>query len=51
MKILLVDGTIIGTKTGVILEQVKDYIENLNKNYTLEIVSLEIEVSDDDFPL
>ncbi|TQR21089.1 NADPH-dependent FMN reductase [Psychrobacillus vulpis] len=40
MKILLVDGTIIGTKTGVILEQVKDYIEKLNMNYTLEIVSL-----------
>ena len=30
MKILLVDGTIIGTKTGVILEQVKDYIEAVN---------------------
>ncbi|QFG01076.1 NADPH-dependent oxidoreductase [Psychrobacillus glaciei] len=40
MKILLVDGTIIGSKTGVILEQVKDYIEKLNMDYTLEIVNL-----------
>ncbi|MBD7944048.1 MULTISPECIES: NADPH-dependent FMN reductase [Psychrobacillus] len=40
MKILLVDGTIIGTKTGVLLEQVKDYIEELNKDYTLEIIKL-----------
>ncbi|WP_391122968.1 NADPH-dependent FMN reductase [Psychrobacillus sp. L3] len=40
MKILLVDGTIIGTKTGVILEQVKDYIEKLNMGYTLEVVNL-----------
>ncbi|WP_391209740.1 NADPH-dependent FMN reductase [Psychrobacillus sp. L4] len=40
MKILLVDGTIIGSKTGVILEQVKDYIKNLNMGYSLEIVNL-----------
>lgn len=40
MKILLVDGTIIGSKTGVILEKVKDYIEEINKEHTLEIVSL-----------
>ena len=40
MKILLVDGTIIGTKTGVILEQVKDYIEEVNPEYTLEIIRL-----------
>lgn len=40
MKILLVDGTIIGTKTGVILEQVKDYIKEINQEYTLEIISL-----------
>ena len=40
MKILLVDGTIIGTKTGIILEQVKDYIEAINTDYTLEIIKL-----------
>lgn len=40
MKILLVDGTIIGTKTGVILEKVKDYIEEINKEHTLEIIKL-----------
>lgn len=40
MKILLVDGTVIGTKTGVILEQVKDYIEEVNSEYTLEIIHL-----------
>lgn len=40
MKILLVDGTVIGTKTGVILEQVKDYIEEVNSEYTLEIIRL-----------
>ncbi|SDN27477.1 FMN reductase [Psychrobacillus sp. OK028] len=40
MKILLVDGTIIGTKTGVILDQVKDYIEEMNNEYTIEIIRL-----------
>lgn len=38
MKILLVDGTIIGTKTGVILEKVKDYIEEISAEHTLEII-------------
>ena len=40
MKILLVDGTIIGTKTGVILEKVKDYIEEINTEHTLEIITI-----------
>lgn len=40
MKILLVDGTIIGTKTGAILEQVNEHIQALNKDYSLEIISL-----------
>jgi len=40
MKILLVDGTIIGTKTGVILDQVKDYIKEVNPDYTLEVIRL-----------
>lgn len=38
MKILLVDGTIIGTKTSVILEKVKDYIEEISTEHTLEII-------------
>ena len=40
MKILLVDGTIIGRKTGAILEQVKLYIEETNPELTLEIMNL-----------
>ena len=40
MKVLLVDGTIIGTKTGIILEKVKDYIEAINTEHTLEIIKL-----------
>ncbi len=40
MKILLVDGTIIGTKTGVMLEQLKEYIEELNTEHSLEIIKL-----------
>ncbi|HSP21127.1 MAG TPA: NAD(P)H-dependent oxidoreductase [Planococcus sp. (in: firmicutes)] len=40
MKILLVDGTIIGRKTGAILEQVKLYIEQTNPELTLEIMNL-----------
>ncbi|MFD1861792.1 NADPH-dependent FMN reductase [Planococcus chinensis] len=40
MKILLVDGTIIGRKTGAILEQVKGYIEDANPELELKILSL-----------
>lgn len=40
MKILLVDGTIIGRKTGAILEQVKLYIEQAHPELTLEIMNL-----------
>jgi FMN reductase len=40
MKILLIDGTIIGSKTGAILEQVKVYIEQLNGDLDLEIMKL-----------
>lgn len=40
MKILLIDGTIIGSKTGVILEQVKIYIEQLDGELDLEIMKL-----------
>lgn len=40
MKILLIDGTILGSKTGAILEQVKVYIEELNSNLNLEIIKL-----------
>lgn len=40
MKILLVDGTIIGRKTGAILEQVKVYIEESNPELELEILKL-----------
>ena len=40
MKILLIDGTIIGSKTGAILEQVKVYIEQLNSDLDLEIMKL-----------
>lgn len=40
MKILLIDGTIIGSKTAAILEQVKVYIEQLNSDLDLEIMKL-----------
>lgn len=40
MKILLVDGTIIGRKTGAILEQVKMYIEDISPDMELEILNL-----------
>lgn len=39
MKILLVDGTIFGRKTGVLLEQVKLYIEEIAPELELEILS------------
>jgi FMN reductase len=39
MKILLVDGTIFGAKTGALLQQVQQYIEQYNPNLELEILS------------
>ena len=38
MKILLVDGTIFGRKTGVLLEQVQQYIQAFNPSLELEIL-------------
>ena len=38
MKILLVDGTIFGRKTGVLLEQVQQYITAFNPDLELEIL-------------
>lgn len=39
MKILLVDGTIFGRKTGVLLEQVQQYIREFSSDLELEILS------------
>lgn len=39
MKILLVDGTIFGRKTGVLLEQVQQYIGKFNPSLQLEILT------------
>ena len=38
MKILLVDGTIFGRKTGVLLEQVQQYISEISSDLELEIL-------------
>lgn len=38
MKILLVDGTMFGRKTGVLLQQVEKYIKNLDNNLDIEIL-------------
>ncbi|HWK21748.1 MAG TPA: NADPH-dependent FMN reductase [Ureibacillus sp.] len=38
MKILLVDGTVFGTKTGALLRQVEQYIKEYNKDLELEIL-------------
>ena len=38
MKILLVDGTIFGRKTGVVLEQVQQYIQAFNPELELELL-------------
>lgn len=38
MKILLVDGTMFGYKTGAVLRQVEKYIKDLNKDLELEIL-------------
>lgn len=40
MKVLLVDGTIVGRKTGAILEQVKMYIQEFQPEMELVILSL-----------
>ena len=39
MKILLVDGTIFGKKTGALLQQVEKYIAEFNADLQLEILS------------
>ncbi|MEE1130596.1 MAG: NADPH-dependent FMN reductase [Caryophanon sp.] len=39
MKILLVDGTIFGRKTGVVLETIQQNIAKYNAEYELEILS------------
>ncbi len=38
MKILLVDGTVFGTKTGAILRQVEQYIKEYDRSLQLEIL-------------
>nr|WP_106783307.1 NADPH-dependent FMN reductase [Lysinibacillus timonensis] len=38
MKILLVDGTVFGTKTGAILRQVEQYIKEYDQTLELEIL-------------
>ncbi len=38
MKILLVDGTVFGTKTGAILRQVEQYIQEIDSTLELEIL-------------
>lgn len=40
MKILFVDGTILGTKTAVVLETVKRYIEETGCSFELELLNL-----------
>ncbi|MFS0575954.1 NADPH-dependent FMN reductase [Sporosarcina sp. 179-K 3D1 HS] len=40
MKVLFVDGTIIGSKTGVVLETVRQYIEKTGCGYDLELLKL-----------
>ena len=38
MKILLVDGTVFGTKTGALLRQIEQYIKEYNRDLELEIL-------------
>lgn len=38
MKILLVDGTIFGRKTGVLLEQVQQYVNEISSDLEVEIL-------------
>lgn len=40
MKILLVDGTVVGKKTGVILKEIQKYISQYDNKLELEILSL-----------
>ncbi len=40
MKVLFVDGTIIGNKTGAVLETVRSYIEETGCGYELELLKL-----------
>lgn len=40
MKILLVDGTVLGRKTGVVLEKVQQYLEETKCGFEFELVSL-----------
>ncbi|MEK3935885.1 NADPH-dependent FMN reductase [Sporosarcina sp. FSL W7-1349] len=40
MKVLFVDGTIIGSKTGAVLETVRQYIEETGYGYNLELLKL-----------
>lgn len=40
MKILLVDGTILGRKTGAVLEQVKVYLEQIDPSMELSILRM-----------
>ena len=42
MKILLLDGTIIGRKTGAILKQVEQYIKEFDPNLEIEQLHLAI---------
>ncbi|MFC7063643.1 NADPH-dependent FMN reductase [Halobacillus seohaensis] len=41
MKILLLNGTIVGTKTQTLLNEIDKYIEKLNKNYKTKFINLE----------
>lgn len=38
MKILLVDGTVLGRKTGAILQEIEGYIQELEPDFDLEIM-------------
>jgi FMN reductase len=40
LKVLFVDGTIIGSKTGVLLEYIRKYIEETGNGFDLEILKL-----------
>lgn len=39
MKILLIDGTVIGNKTGVILEEIKSFIHKYDSRLQLEVLT------------
>lgn len=40
MKVLLIDGTVLGRKTGVVLEQVQTYIQAASNEYDLSLIHL-----------